>query len=256
MSTGYDYSQYIDPDKVKAAGAAFVVLYVGDPSWPKSATASECSALLADGVAVGLVYETTANWMLGGPNAGGAAGVQARVWARAIGAPDSTRIIAAADFDVTATQVSVVLATLGGFARGYHPVGLYGGYRIVKAAADAGYTTMQTGAWSHGAWDPRAQVRQGAQTTIGGVTVDIDQASSLAGFWTRENDSMPKIPDSIAHHFPGLDLSNDFPPGADYTDDTGIIWTDARSEACYRLLVAMQEQLNQMQQQINEIPKG
>jgi Domain of unknown function (DUF1906) len=239
MTRGYDYSQYIPPAKVKAAGAGFVILYVGDPTWPKSATAPECAALLADGIAIAFVYETISTWMLGGPGTGMSAGAQAREWARAIGAPDTTRIIAAADFDVQQQQVSVVMATLGGFAENAGLTGLYGGLLIVRIAADAGWRTMQTGAWSHGVWDPRAQIRQGGQTTIGGVTVDVDEANGLDGFWTKENTIMAKVPDTIAHHFAGLDLTNDFTPGNDYTVEIAAIWGDARAEACYRLLVAL-----------------
>ena len=40
---------------------------------------------------------------------------------------------------------------------------------------------------------------------------------------------MPNIPPSIAQDIP--DVAKDFPPNAPYTDDTGIIWADARAAA-------------------------
>jgi hypothetical protein len=37
------------------------------------------------------------------------------------------------------------------------------------------------------------------------------------------------IPDTIAQHWP--ELAGDFPPGAPYTDDNAIIWSDAGARA-------------------------
>ena len=116
-------------------------------------------------------------------------------------------------------------------------VGCYGGYRIVGAAADAGFAIWQTVAWSGGRWDPRAAARQtGEQRTVGGVVVDVNQILNLdaLGAWNGAK-AMPNIPPSISQKWP--ELAGDFPPNASYTSDAALIWADggARAAALYAL---------------------
>jgi len=58
--------------------------------------------------------------------------------------------------------------------------------------------------------------------------------------------SMATIPPSIAHHFAGLDLSTDFPPGVEFTAETAAIWADARAEAAYRKAAENGAKLDQL----------
>lgn len=58
--------------------------------------------------------------------------------------------------------------------------------------------------------------------------------------------TMGSIPPSIAHHFAGLDLSNDFPPNATFDETTALIWTDGRAEAAYRQAAINTAKLDQL----------
>jgi hypothetical protein len=54
------------------------------------------------------------------------------------------------------------------------------------------------------------------------------------------------IPASIAHHFPGLDLSGDFPANAPFDEPTADIWADARAEAAWRYAQMANSKLDQL----------
>jgi Domain of unknown function (DUF1906) len=178
---GCDYSAGpIPPAALVAGGMRYVIRYLSTVGNPKNITAGEMRGLLAAGIPVVLVYETTADWMLGGRDAGAAAASSARAQATSVGWPSGRPVYAAADFDVTPAQIPVALETLQGWADtfGLSATGVYGGYAIIRAALDVGYLWgFQTVAWSGGQWDPRAQLRQtGATAVIGGVQVDVDTA--------------------------------------------------------------------------------
>lgn len=180
--TGYDYS-FAKPSisALIAARAGFVGRYVGgDPA--KTLSAPEFTELRANYIPLVLFTETTADWMLGGFNAGANQAAAARDDALSAGLPPTVPIFAAADFPATDAQIATVLDTLHGVAAvlGDPFTGLYGDYRMVKAAADAGFRTIQTSAWSQGEWDQRDEIKQtGRQIIIGGVTVDVDTAISF-----------------------------------------------------------------------------
>lgn len=180
MPTAYDYSSSpIDAAALEAVHVNTVMRYVSTPGNPKNITAAEYRALTAAGITVGLVYETTADWMLGGYGAGLAAARAARAQASAVGYPATRRLWYAADFDATSVQVGVILGALRGCADAEGspaPVAVYGGYAVVEAAAAAGYAApWQTIAWSGGKISPAAVLYQnGRTTTCGGVQVDIN----------------------------------------------------------------------------------
>ena len=179
---GFDYS-FDKPTTADliAARAGFVVRYAGgDPT--KTLGAAEFTGLCAAHIPLVLVHETTADWMLGGADAGKQHAEMAREDAEAAGVNSAVPILAAADFQMTPDQVPAVMACLDAFAGelgGARYSGLYGDELAVKDAADAGYFTMQTSAWSGGVWDPRAVIEQSGQATIGGVLVDVDTAHSF-----------------------------------------------------------------------------
>ena len=54
------------------------------------------------------------------------------------------------------------------------------------------------------------------------------------------------IPASIAHHFPGLDLSPDFPANAPFDEATADIWADGRAEAAWRYGLMANQKLDQL----------
>jgi peptidoglycan hydrolase-like protein with peptidoglycan-binding domain len=179
--TGYDYS-FIKPPigNLIAARAGFVGRYVGGDH-DKTLTSSEFTELSANWIPLVLFHETTADWMLEGFAAGAEHAHMARDGATFAGVPPLVTIYPAADFPVTDAQLPLVLDTLAGWTS-VEPkarTGLYGDYKAVKAAADLGYKTIQTEAWSQEQWDQRDTIKQqGRQIVIGGVTVDVDTALS------------------------------------------------------------------------------
>lgn len=183
---GYDYSaRAISPAALKAAGCAVALRYVSTVGNPKNITKTEYAQLVAAGIQVGLVFETSASWMLGGYSAGVAAAHSARAQATAAGYPVDHPIWYAADFDTSthAGDVATVVDCLRGCAaaEGSHGlVRVYGDFAVVEAAAAAGYVQgWQTVAWSGGKRSAHATVFQTGQTaTCGGVQVDINQISN------------------------------------------------------------------------------
>lgn len=183
MRFGVDYSGTAPSvDALKHAGATFVCRYLSTPGNPKNLRPSEARQLRSSGIDVVLVFETTATRALAGAAAGKRDAASARRQALACGAPASTPVYFAVDFDATAAQTKAVNQYLAGAASvlGKDRTGVYGGYRAVRAALDAGVCRYgwQTYAWSAGVWDPRAHLQQTANAqTLGGVSVDHNQAT-------------------------------------------------------------------------------
>jgi len=183
MTTAYDYSSSpIAPAALLADGVRTVMRYVSTIGNPKNITAAEYAELAAAGITVGLVYETSADWMLGGYGAGYAAARSARAQASAAGYPTSHRLWYAADFDASSVQINVVLGALRGAADAEGSQGLvavYGGYAVVEAAVAAGYQApWQTVAWSNGQRSSAAVLFQNGQTAYcGGVQVDVNEVT-------------------------------------------------------------------------------
>jgi hypothetical protein len=181
MPTAYDYSAGpIAPAALAAAGVRTVMRYVSTPGQSKNITPAEYRQLVEAGIAVGLVYETSAGWMLGGYSAGAAAARSARAQAVAVGYPSWYPIWYAADFQATAAQIATVLDTLHGAADAEGSkalVGAYGDFEVCTAAAAAGFAApWQTAAWSGADRCPAAALYQtGTQTVCGGVQVDINE---------------------------------------------------------------------------------
>lgn len=62
------------------------------------------------------------------------------------------------------------------------------------------------------------------------------------------------IPASIAHHFPGLDLTPDFPANAPFDEATSDIWADGRAEAAWRYGLMANQKLDQVLAKIGAAP--
>lgn len=190
MSTpGVDYAwSHPGGAALKAAGKKFACRYLSTDT-KKNLSETEAKDLAAHGVSSVVVWETAANRALAG-HAGGAADAKtAAALATACGMPEDRPIYFAVDFDATPGQQDQINAYLDGAASviGRARVGIYGGYYPVKRALDAKAATWawQTIAWSGGQWDARAHIRQGAQTTIGGVGCDLNTAQVADyGQWT------------------------------------------------------------------------
>jgi hypothetical protein len=235
---GFDYTARIDPAALKAAKCSVVVRYTTWLGWPKSETHAEAVELAAAGIPVVANFETTADRMRGAGPAGHADAVEALGHLADLGEPLGVKVWFSADWDVQDTEVILCLDYLHAAADalgGKQYVGCYGGYRMVGAAANAGFAIWQTTAWSYGRWDPRTAARQtGEQRIVGGVTVDVNDILNLAalGAWlptAAGGTDMGTIPASIGQKFP--DLAGDFPANATFDPSTALIWADARAAA-------------------------
>lgn len=180
MKIAYDFSSSpIAPAALLADGVTEVMRYVSTRGNGKNITQPEYDAYVRNGIEVGLVYETTADWMLGGYSAGLAAARSARAQAP-VGYPADRPIWYADDFADAPAQIPVVLDCLHGCsdAEGSKAlVRLYADFDAVEAAFAAGYTgPWQTVAWSNGRRSQHAVLYQTGQTAIcGGVEVDINE---------------------------------------------------------------------------------
>lgn len=198
---GVDYaSPSPDAAALRRAGVRFVCRYLSTPGNPKNLTRAEAKKLRAAGIAIVLVFETTARRALGGRVAGIRDARSARAQAVGCAAPAHQPIYFAVDFDPSPAELATVVAYIHGAASvlGRTATGVYGGDAAVKACLDAGACkyAWQTYAWSHGVWDPRAQLRQTLNgQTCAGIEVDHDLAVTADyGQWRPLPAAKPKPP--------------------------------------------------------------
>lgn len=160
-------------EDAKAAKADFVIAYLGGVPG-KTLTPERALEYSQAGLHIVCVFETTGKRALDGYAPGVTDAQQARAELREIGAPASTVVYFAVDFDTSPNPseivpyfqaVHTVFAAQGGAYGGYDTMDILFRYSLV------GYG-YQTEAWSQGRWHPRAQLRQVAY----GRVYDTDQA--------------------------------------------------------------------------------
>lgn len=181
VTVGVDASQRLNPQAVTDAKFGFAARYHAPLPNPKCLTADEAKALLAGGVDIVSVWEATASRALDGHDVGLSDGGQAKQQADSCGAPPAAPIFWAVDFDAQPSQYDQLAAYGQGFAEGAspHPAGPYGSANLLDAMGSRQLCPYgwQTAAWSHGRLSPYACLYQRVQqTTVGGVTCDIDVA--------------------------------------------------------------------------------
>lgn len=202
MTFGIDYA-WGRPSvaTLKKDGVQFVARYLSSPGASKNLTSSEAKTLSSGGIAIVVVFETTATRAEAGHAAGAADAKEALKEATAAGMPSGRPIYFAVDEDTTVgphiTAYFKGVASVLGVGR----TGVYGGYKVVKGLLDAGLVkwAWQTYAWSGGKWDPRAQLEQYSNShTIDGVGVDYDRVARATihdfGQWTVGNVPKPPAP--------------------------------------------------------------
>ncbi len=174
---------------IKRAGYGFVVRYLGG-SASKDLTRAEMQDYLAHGLAIGLVWESSAQRMLEGRAAGQKDAFGARAQARAIGAPSPVAIYFAADSGIFSNPIDqpAALAYLDGAADELGDpklVGAYSGAPFIRAVKAHGpFLLWQTFAWSSGVVVSGIDLYQiKGQAVVNGVTVDRDESSGPAGLW-------------------------------------------------------------------------
>ena len=183
MTEGVDYS-FARPGgaALRAAGKSFAVRYVpyqGDQG--KGLKADELADLQANGIAVGLVFESTAGRMLDGYGAGVTDATVSLASAALLGFPKDRPIYFACDTDTTADQLASVRNYLDGAASvlGRARIGVYGEYDVIDHCLGTGAATWfwQTYAWSGGRLHPMAHLYQYQNDqAINGAAVDFDRA--------------------------------------------------------------------------------
>lgn len=202
---GIDYAFFPHPSvaAIKAAHLSFVGRYVSsfapNDANGKNLIPSECHSLLTGGVSIILFVEEGANRMLGGHAAGVADAQHFDAVVKALGMPTIPGYFAA-DFDATPGEQTAIDAYLDGAKSviGLPRVGLYGDFYVVSRAQAAGKCSYvcQTIAWSGSQWDQKDNVQQHLQISVGGVSVDIDGATTHDyGQWPR-----PAIPVTPTPH--------------------------------------------------------
>jgi hypothetical protein len=165
--------------ELRKLGVTFVVRYLSTPGNPKNVTRAEIAELFRYGIAVVLVFETTADRALGGARAGQYDGQSAIVQTHALGL-EVAPVYFAVDFELTDSGDAPVRAyfTALRLALGSR-VGCYGGLvTISKVLTGTGiFRAWQTYAWSFGKWDARAQLRQYSNGhKLAGLDCDFNQA--------------------------------------------------------------------------------
>jgi hypothetical protein len=194
---GVDYSYARPaPSVTRAQGYAFVVRYLSHDG-SKAIHLAEAQATAAAGLDIVVNWEDTAQAALGGYGQGVADAQVAAAQAAAIGMPAGRPVYFSIDFDASAAQQGALDAYFDGIASvlGRDATGAYGGYSQIKRLFDAGKIAWgwQTYAWSYGAWDPRAQLRQ-VQNGIAGGSEDLDESVAADfGQW-GPNAPGPSVP--------------------------------------------------------------
>ena len=201
---GIDYS-WARPGgaAIKAAGFDFVARYVPYPGdTGKGLDVAELADLRANGLGVGLVFESTANRALEGFTVGIADALTCLHAVKALGFPDSRPIYFAVDFDAQPGQYSVIDAYLQGAASvmGFSRIGVYGSYNVVKHCADYGTARWfwQAKAWSGGHhFEGRHLYQSEFGQFINGGEVDFNVAYAADfGQWPAE-ESMADLAEVI-----------------------------------------------------------
>lgn len=200
MSVGLDYAGGRPGGAAIAAeGYAFVCRYLSDggPALPgKLLTPGEADDLRAHGIDIVSNWETTAEEMLSGYDAGASDAQAALARVLACGGFADRPIYFSADFDATPAQQDPINAYLQGAASVIGPgnVGIYGGYWPVSRALDAGVAAWawQTQAWSGGLQDPRINILQNnsaGYAYVNGVECDINESLTADfGQWSLGGD--------------------------------------------------------------------
>lgn len=139
------------------AGKKFVWRYLyPDGQGGKGLDASELSDYQNNGLEVPVGYESYARRMLEGRAAGQADSRTAQEAINALHLPSDLPVYFAADFDATPEEQAAINDYLRGAGEeiGVDRVGIYGGFYVVKRAAEAGVAKwfFQTYAWSGGQW--------------------------------------------------------------------------------------------------------
>jgi hypothetical protein len=176
------WASSVNVNAMKKAGVKFACRYLSHDH-SKNLTASEAEFLSSAGIALVVVWETTANRALGGSPAGNVDAIEALTQARHIRIPQGRPIYFAVDFDASPAQQAIIDSYLNGagsvLGTAGYKVGVYGGFYVVKRCLEQGSADYgwQTYAWSGGKIAPSAHIYQYSNGhTLAGVSCDYNRA--------------------------------------------------------------------------------
>lgn len=184
--------------KLAELGYSFCGRYLAPAGW-KVVTADEAARIHDAGLAILLVWETTADRAKSGAEGGAQDGAQAASKAAALGVPAGTVIYYAVDYDAGHSDYDAIEAYLRAASSASAPyaVGVYGSYRVIEEMHRRGACAAfwQCCAWSYGRLSEYADAYQAewsgteaakALAAQVGFAVDLDEAESLDTFWRPE----------------------------------------------------------------------
>lgn len=201
-----DYSSgWPPPGAVKAGGFSGVLRYAGTSGRPKNLTPVEATTMLDAGVPIGLVFEDTAGWMLGGYAAGQSAARAVLADAKRCGVGVRAVYFACDREILSAADMALVLSCLdgGAAALGLARQGVYGQASVISAAlvGERAAWGWQTRAWSHGVVSPYAHLLQQIGYVYPGG-VQCDRSTVLRPDWGQypspQEDDMPLTDDDVS----------------------------------------------------------
>lgn len=167
---------------IAAAGYSFAIRYVDYPGADgKGLAADELADLHAHGVAVVLVFESTADRALDGFDAGVADAGMVRTQLGVLGWPPNRPVYFAVDFDAQPGQFAAIDAYLHGAATvlDWYCVGVYGSAPLLSHCKAVGTASCfwQSLAWSNGVKVPGRHLYQsGVGVKVNGVDCDSDES--------------------------------------------------------------------------------
>ena len=181
--------------KLAELGYSFCGRYLAPSGW-KVLTVDEAMHIHDAGLAILLVWETTADRAKSGADGGAQDGEIAANKAAALGVPAGTVIYYAVDHDAGGGDYDAIEAylTAAKAASAPYAVGVYGSYRVVEEMHKRGACTAfwQCCAWSYGQLSAHADAYQSewsgtanskAVAAQVGFDVDLDEANNLDAFW-------------------------------------------------------------------------
>jgi len=189
LGKGFDYSYTPAISAIpnlKKAGITFVGRYFSGGN-SKDIKSAESKALLAEGIQIIIAAEGTGQEVRQGFNGGVKQAKTVLAQANENGVPSDVVFYFAVDFDLTASQTTLLGEYLKGIASvvGINRTGVYGGYRVAnyavtnKLVAQLGdcYAVWQAFAWSSGKWQAGVTVRQTKNDQkVAGIDGDLDTA--------------------------------------------------------------------------------
>lgn len=188
MIKGFDCSVRLTAEqaaKMRTQGYEYAIRYCV-PDNPKSITKTEADALLSAGLGIGLCWETYATRANSGAAGGLTDGKLAKEYAQSIGAPDTTVIYFAVDYDAREfDKIASYMIAAECAVRPYR-LGVYGSYYVVEEMhrRGIGAAYWQCVAWSKGQWSEFADVQQREWGVRAVVDIDINYADNMDTMWS------------------------------------------------------------------------